>query len=437
MTRRWKYMLCGILSLVLLTAAACPVFAKEAQTAVEVNFKACDFSPEQPDTDLYCYQVAEYDENSQLVFTKEFEAYETQPELFLNANASEQQELAETLAAYVKDKEISGTAHRVNVTENYLVSGLTDGLYLFVIDSVETETEVYKFVPALFFLPGLDESGIRQETVSITPKHSMETRETETKSPETPTTEKPTSPEPGTVPSAPNPPSGERFPQTGMRLWVLELLIGIGCIMLITAWGAGRRRPRKTKVMGIALIAGICCFGTVAGMYGHTLMEERQAAVGMQDIISDIRSEQPAVMEDVQNLNAGAKRPDSCPADENGYIGILEIPDLSLELPISSSCTLDTLKYTPGCLDGCPWNGTFILGAHNYRSQFGRISGLEIGSTVTFTDIEGIRYTYQVADITEAEPTEVQAVRDAGHDMALFTCNWSGARRTIVYCDLK
>ena len=77
------------------------------------------------------------------------------------------------------------------------------------------------------------------------------------------------------------------------------------------------------------------------------------------------------------------------------YIGVLEVPELSLQLPVMSHWSLAGLKIAPG-----RYKRNIIIAGHNYRSHFSRLKTLDIGSKIWFIDVEGNRFEYKVSDIT-------------------------------------
>lgn len=236
-------------------------------------------------------------------------------------------------------------------------------------------------------------------------------------------------------------------------MWIVYLLAGIAAMLFITLWGL--RRTEKAKLRdAILLIAGLLFGGTAAVIYVQGVLIERNSASVMNEAIVEIRSyipekpDQPG-SDTIFDLPGSHIRPgeETDPSEEEKvskaleldsgiYIGILEIPELALELPVAADCTLPTLKNSPGCYYGSPGSESFVIGAHNYNSHFGLLHTLSTGTAVMFTDIEGNEYNYRITDITEVSPDEPEKVCEAGHSLALFTCNYSGARRIVLFGDL-
>ena len=124
-------------------------------------------------------------------------------------------ELAENLAAYTKERGISGSTKSIDANGNVTFSDLKPGLYLLVQN--EAAAGYYPANPFLVSLPGKNESGYEYQ-VNASPKLELE-------------------PKP-TTPSEPD------LPQTGQVRWpvpvfaVLGLLL-VGCGVLLRRKGSG------------------------------------------------------------------------------------------------------------------------------------------------------------------------------------------------------
>ena len=73
--------------------------------------------------------------------------------------------------------------------------------------------------------------------------------------------------------------------------------------------------------------------------------------------------------------------------------------------------------------------------AHNYDRHFGPVSELKIGDPVSFTDINGITYQYEVMAIEVLSPYAVEEMTSGEYDLTLFTCTYGGKSRVTVRCD--
>lgn len=135
-------------------------------------------------------------------------------------------------------------------------------------------------------------------------------------------------------------------------------------------------------------------------------------------------------------------RPDSDPSvmteielDGNYYIGYLSIPALGLEIPVMAQWDYERLRIAPCRYTGSVKTDDLVIAAHNYSRHFGGISQFSGGEDVYFTDLDGMRYCYQVVKVETLEPTAVEEMSAGKYDLTLFTCTYGGASRVTVRCE--
>lgn len=122
--------------------------------------------------------------------------------------------------------------------------------------------------------------------------------------------------------------------------------------------------------------------------------------------------------------------------DQVDYIGIIEIPSLSLKLPVIHDWDDAKLKIAPCRYVGSAYDGTLIISGHSYKKHFRYIRNLPVGSTVIFTDFEGTRFVYEVTAYEVIGGTDVENMLAGEWDMSLFTCTYNGSARHTVRCRL-
>ena len=121
--------------------------------------------------------------------------------------------------------------------------------------------------------------------------------------------------------------------------------------------------------------------------------------------------------------------------DGREYIGIVEILDLGLKLPVISRWSYSDLQQAPCRYSGSVYKNNMVIAAHNYRSHFGSLSKLSEGSEVIFTDIDGNIFYYEVAVLETLRADASEEMEDSEWDLSLFTCNMSGNYRVTVRCE--
>lgn len=155
----------------------------------------------------------------------------------------------------------------------------------------------------------------------------------------------------------------------------------------------------------------------------------------------------PQVMEQIETPGAGQEPeepsyPDpydptmtEVEIDGYAYVGYLSIPSLELELPVMSEWDYTRLKIAPCRYAGSTKTDDLVICAHNYTRHFGPIRNLTPGDTVTFTDMDGVVWQYEVVAVDILAPTDVEDMTAGGYDLTLFTCTYGGASRVTVRCE--
>ncbi len=123
-----------------------------------------------------------------------------------------------------------------------------------------------------------------------------------------------------------------------------------------------------------------------------------------------------------------------CRLDGWDYIGIFSIPSISYEAPILADWSLEKLAVSACRFHGSTFAGNLVLCAHNYNSLYRRLGKLKTGDEVLFTDMDGLIWTYEVADLEVLEPDMVTEMNDSGYDLTFFTCTYGGQARLTLRC---
>lgn len=121
----------------------------------------------------------------------------------------------------------------------------------------------------------------------------------------------------------------------------------------------------------------------------------------------------------------------------NGYdcIGVISIPVLEMELPVLTDWSYEKLKVAPCHYFGSCYEKDFVIAAHNYPSQFGRLSELQPRDLILFTDISGTVHCYEVILLETLPANATEEMITSGFDLSLYTCTPGGANRVTVRCN--
>lgn len=163
------------------------------------------------------------------------------------------------------------------------------------------------------------------------------------------------------------------------------------------------------------MICGVMLIIASAALAVYNSIEDRNAGKASEEVLHMIQSQEQETV-------------------DSEYIGYLTIPALGLELPVMSEWDYDRLKIAPCLYYGSVEENHMVIAAHNYSCHFGRISQLNFGDTVIFTDMAHNSYNYTVGDIETLGPLDTEEMIDSDWNLTLYTCTYSGAERITVRC---
>ncbi|MDO5408653.1 MAG: sortase [Eubacteriales bacterium] len=116
------------------------------------------------------------------------------------------------------------------------------------------------------------------------------------------------------------------------------------------------------------------------------------------------------------------------------YIGVVEIPSLSLSLPVIGEWSDERLKTAPCRYVGSAYTKDLIISGHSYKKHFRYIRKLAVGDRVTFTDMDGNRFIYEVSGTEVVDGSDAERMVAGDWDLTLFTCTYNGSARHAVRC---
>lgn len=205
-------------------------------------------------------------------------------------------------------------------------------------------------------------------------------------------------------------------------------------------------------MMGLGLlltIAAICLAAyNLWGEYRAT-KNANEALLQVAQVIAEkeTAAENGEAASDAESLAAESDQAQGTDSGSNGgmtvrmidgvdYIGIIEIPSLSLKLPIISEWDDAKLKIAPCRYVGSAYDGDLIISGHSYKNHFRYIRNLTAGASVIFTDFEGTRFVYEVTAYEVVGGSDVEGMLSGEWDLSLFTCTYNGSARHTVRCRL-
>ncbi|MCD8018105.1 MAG: sortase [Clostridiales bacterium] len=190
--------------------------------------------------------------------------------------------------------------------------------------------------------------------------------------------------------------------------------------------------------LGLFLMAlgALLLIGAV-GLLAYNRWDNWRAGQSVADIQDALEEEEEETVGDNFPTANSSDEMGTIEIDGYEYIGTLSIPSYGLELPVMAEWSYPGLKIAPGRYSGSVWTDDLIICGHNYERHFGNLKYLEASDEITFTDVSGNVFNYQVEEIIILQPTDVEEMvsqESEQWNLTLFTCTIGGQTRVTVRC---
>jgi sortase A len=186
------------------------------------------------------------------------------------------------------------------------------------------------------------------------------------------------------------------------------------------------------KISGYLYIAaGVLLIGIAAFIIRNNLVESAGAGAASDELLGGVIEQMPS------NVLPG---PDFglmpvVDVDGRSFVGTVQVPSLSLLLPIQDEWSNDNAKVSVCRYKGSAYDNNLIVCGHNYPEHFGNLNQLKTGDEVIVTDMNGRSFYYQVSNIETLGAYDTTEM-DAGEwDFTMFTCTIGGANRVTIRCE--
>ena len=206
------------------------------------------------------------------------------------------------------------------------------------------------------------------------------------------------------------------------------------------------------------ILAGILLLVGAAGLNAYNVLDAKRAGdVAAEDLKEVVSVIEEAQKESVTYVAAGLEAPQTDAAGNiislnglsgkelrtvqakgNAYVGVVEIPSLSVSLPVLAEWSYSNLKISPCRYAGTPYNGDLVVCAHIYRSHFNGLRWVDMGADVYFTTMDGETFHYVIVSRETLDPNETERLITTNGEwqLTLFTCFVGGATRCVIRCEI-
>lgn len=117
------------------------------------------------------------------------------------------------------------------------------------------------------------------------------------------------------------------------------------------------------------------------------------------------------------------------------FCGLLEVPGYNAKLPVCNNWQKGDVNKFPHRFLGSMYDGTLVIGGSDSKGQMDFIAVISNGDKVCITDVNGIRYTYQVTAVEKTKDVSSENLSGKS-DLALFARNSFGFDYTVVRCNI-
>lgn len=210
-------------------------------------------------------------------------------------------------------------------------------------------------------------------------------------------------------------------------------------------------KKKKNQIGKIFTITGLLLFAATLALSVYNLWDGYRAEQSREKLLEEYRDKNQNISDEGEQaeesdgqipdyqLNPEMEMPEITLEDLDGAacIGVLEIPEIDLKLPVLSEWSYPLLKKAPCRYSGSAYLDNLVIAAHSYRTHFGKLKELETGDEVIFTDATGNRFEYKVAVVEALTPQSVEDMTSGEWALSLFTCTLDGKNRVTVRCDFN
>ena len=193
------------------------------------------------------------------------------------------------------------------------------------------------------------------------------------------------------------------------------------------AKGGGLKR--WLGILGVLALVGALLFAgvTVAQQYGAAKSRERILAT-LDEQLPDER---------VHAIPGVPKASFFMPALNvagHDYVGIVELPDRGVRLPVMTDWTKESVRLTAGVYHGTASTGNLVIGGNNTFGQFRTLVQVDDGEEAIFTDITGAEYHYEVTSVETIPTADFDKLLDKKEawQLVLFAPSFSGIQQTVI-----
>lgn len=191
----------------------------------------------------------------------------------------------------------------------------------------------------------------------------------------------------------------------------------------------------------VAIVLGALLFLGGMGLTGYNMYDDSRAGTAAYEAAEALAYELPA--KKLHIATAPVTEEEILIEDKrvlpiktiNGrdYVGLLQFPNIELELPVQTPYSMEALNVSPAIYAGDPYHNNMVICAHNFDSHFGRLKGMQEGELLIFVAMDGEVFCYELSRQEILSPRSVEEMLTGDDwDLTLFTCTLGGEYRVTA-----
>ena len=120
--------------------------------------------------------------------------------------------------------------------------------------------------------------------------------------------------------------------------------------------------------------------------------------------------------------------------ENTDYSAILDIPSHDVHLPVRSKWQSQFFDAAPCCLYGSCYDSSLIIGGADHKGQFDFISDIDIGESVTVTDMTGTFFSYKIEKVKHSDNPSKSVLANNDYDLTFYAKSNKTHDYIIVQC---